>query len=101
GSINFLIAQTPDAPWWFWASNDIVFGPGDLAEIVALMDGAGRGPRIVTNDYSWGAINRAVVDTIGLFDDWSFYPIYFDDNCLAYRCKLAGIEWVRYEGGIT
>jgi hypothetical protein len=101
GSLNFIITQTFDAPWWFWASNDIVFGPGDLAEIVKLMGDAGGSPRLVTNDYSWGAINRAVVDRVGLFDDWSFYPIYFDDMDLAQRCRLGGVEWIRYEGGIT
>lgn len=101
GSINFLVSQTFDAPWWFWASNDVVFGPGDLAAIVKLMDEAGPAPRLVTNDYSWGAINRAVVDRVGLFDEWSFYPIYFDDMSFGYSCKLGGVEWVRYTGSIT
>lgn len=101
GSINFIVMQCPDAPWWFWASNDIVFGPGDLANIVALMDEAAGVPRIVANDYSWGAFNRAVVDRIGLFDDWSFYPLFFDDADFSRRRLLANVEWVRYEGSIT
>jgi GT2 family glycosyltransferase len=101
GSINFIIGQTPDAPWWFWASNDIVFGPGDLAQIAAFMDEAGGTPRVVTSDYSWGAINRATIDRIGLFDEWSFYPIYYDDTDFGRRVFLGGVEWIRYEGGIT
>jgi hypothetical protein len=101
GSINFIISQCPDAPWWFWASNDIVFGEGDLANIEALMNEAGGSPRIVTNDYSWGALNRATVDRIGLFDEWSFYPLYYDDTDYGRRVFLGGVEWIRYEGSIT
>jgi GT2 family glycosyltransferase len=101
GSINFIIGQTFDAPWWFWASNDEVFGPADIGNVVALMEQAGDQPRIVTENYAWGALNRAVVDRIGLFDEWSFWPIYFDDQDYAYRAKLAGIEWVRYTGTVA
>lgn len=101
GSINFGISQTPDAPWWFWVSNDVVFGEGDLAQIAGIMEDAGRGPRIVTHDYAWGAINRAAIDRVGLFDEWSFWPIYFDDNDMAMRCLLGEVEWVHYQGTIS
>lgn len=103
GSINFGIMQTPDAPWWLWCSNDVEFGPGDLDAIAYEMEQAGPAPYIVTAHFAMGALNRALVDLVGLFDEWSFWPLYFDDNDYAYRCSLAGVnvnynEWSIREG---
>lgn len=89
GTLNFGITQTPDAPWWFFTNNDAYFEPGVLARLAARMDAADR-PLLVTDGYTVGALNRAMVDTVGLFDDWSFYPIYFDDTDYTFRCSLAG-----------
>lgn len=101
GSINFGIVQTYDAPWWLWASDDLVFGPGDLAQIARMMEDAGSDPVMVTYRFAFLALNRAVVDTIGLFDEWSFWPIYFDDTDLARRAFLAGIPILHDTWGIT
>jgi hypothetical protein len=101
GSINFGILQTPDAPWWIWCSNDVVFGPGDLAAIAAEMDQAGPAPYIVTAHFAMGALNRALVELVGLFDEHSFWPLYFDDNDYAYRCHLAGVDVHYNEWNIT
>ena len=46
-------------------------------------------------------MNRAVVDAIGLFDEWAFYPAYFEDDDYQRRCELGGVEWIAYEGNIT
>ena len=100
GSINFGITQTPDAPWWLWVSNDVHFGPGDLSAIAALMDAAGDEPRLVSYHFAAGALNRPLVDMVGLFDEWCFWPIYYDDNDYAWRCHLAGVEIIPYDGGI-
>lgn len=89
GALNFGITQTPDAPWWFFTNNDAYFEPGVIVEMVDRMDAA-EGPAVITDGYTVGAINRAMVDTIGLFDDWNFYPIYFDDSDYSYRAHLAG-----------
>jgi hypothetical protein len=101
GSINFGIAQTYDAPWWLWASDDLVFGPGDLGQIARMMDDAGDNPVMVTYRFAFLALNRAVVEIIGLFDEWSFWPIYFDDTDLARRAYLAGIPIHHDTWGIT
>jgi hypothetical protein len=90
GALNFGITQTPDAPWWFFANNDAYFEPGKLAMMVDRMQSA-EGPLVITDGYTVGALNRAVVDAVGLFDEWSFYPIYFDDSDYSYRCHLAGV----------
>lgn len=100
GSINFAVGQTPGAGWWAWVSNDVLFGPGDLERIASLM-GASPSPRLVTHGFTWGAINAACVRRAGLFDEWSFWPIYFDDTDYLVRCIAAGVEWVVYEGGIV
>ena len=99
GSLNFGIGQTPDAPWWFWSSNDIVFGEGDLAKITEYMESATEA-RIVTFDYAWGAFNQAVAQQVGLFDEWNYWPIYYDDTDFDYRCRLAKIDRIRYTGNI-
>jgi GT2 family glycosyltransferase len=100
GSINLGIMQTPDADWWLWVSNDVVFGSGDLDAIVALMEEA-TGPRLVSWHFAMGAVNRAMVDAVGLFDEWSFWPLYFDDNDYAWRCHLAGFDVEWYFGNMT
>ena len=100
GSINAGIIQTPGAPWWAFTNHDIVFGPDDPAEIERLMNEA-SGPRVVTHGFCWGALNRDVVRQVGLVDDWTFHPIYYDDNDFYRRCQLANVEWVPYQGGIV
>ena len=90
GALNFGIEQTPDAPYWIGVNNDAWFEPGTLAELAARIEAA-TGPLVLHHEWTVFAMNRAVVDTIGLFDVASFYPIYYDDTDYAYRCHLAGI----------
>lgn len=92
GAINFTILQTADAPWWMWVSNDVQFLPGHLQTVIDRM--AVLDPRIVTGGFTWAAINRALVDKVGLIDEHGFFPIYYDDNDYHQRCKIAGVEWV-------
>lgn len=104
GGINAGITQTPDAEWWAWVNNDIRWGPGDLTNIAALMEAPG--PRMVTGTdrrlrNAYGAMGPACIDAVGLFDEWTFYPIYFDDDDYEYRCRQGGVEWVTYDGQIA
>lgn len=107
GAINAGIMQTPDAPWWLFASNDIAFAPGNLAEIVGLIEES-EGPAFVTGDRAddrmlrnaYGAVNVAAIEAVGLFDEHAFYPIYFDDDDWERRCRLGGVEWVEFNGQI-
>ncbi len=99
GSINYGIMQTPDADWWMWVSNDVAFGDGDLDAFAQQMDT--DQPKVLTWHFAAGAINRAMVQEVGLFDEWSFWPLYFDDNDYAYRCQLAGFPVDYYEGNMT
>jgi GT2 family glycosyltransferase len=107
GAINFGIGQTPGAPWWLFVSGDVTFGRGDLAEITRLIESA-SGPAFVTGDRSddrllrcaYGAVNLAAIEAIGLFDEWAFYPAYFEDDDWEHRCRLGGVEWIEYNGHI-
>lgn len=108
GGINAGISQTPDAAWWLVVSNDIAFGSGDLKSIVAQMTAA-TGPAVVTGSstrdsrllrWAYVAINAAAIETVGLMDEWNFWPIYFDDVDMERRCKLGGVEWIEYDGNI-
>lgn len=97
GAINFGITQYAEAPWWLWVSNDVVFEPGFLERLVDVMENPEA--KVVTGGFTWGAINKAAVDKIGLVDEWSFFPIYFDDNDYHYRTWLAGVEWAEITKG--
>lgn len=92
GSLNLGILQTPDAPWWAWCTNDIMLGPDTLPRLAHAMAEAGDRPLVITHRWAVGALNRAVVVRVGLFDEHSYHPIYFEDTDLAYRCHLAGAE---------
>ena len=107
GGSNAAISQTPEAPWWLGTATDIHFGPGDLAHIAEVMTGR-TVPTFMSGSQSnrqlraaYGAMNRQCVDAIGLFDDWAFYPAYFEDDDYQWRCRLGGVQWLEYEGTIT
>ncbi len=91
GTLNFGLMRFFDAPWWLFSNNDVRFTPGALAEMARQMDAA-SGPLVLTHRWAVFAMNAAVVEQIGLFDEWSFWPLYFDDTDFAYRCHLAGID---------
>jgi GT2 family glycosyltransferase len=109
GGINAGIAQTPEAPWWLFVTDDIAFGPGDLDEIVAMIEDSDD-PALITGSinvhdprllmFCYGALNRACVEKVGFIDEWTFYPIYFGDNDYRRRCRLAGVEWIEFDGDI-
>lgn len=107
GAINAAIAQTPEAPWWAWASHDLTFGTADWLNIATLVDV--NTPRVVTGDraderllrFAYAAINRAALEAVGLLDEWTFYPIYYEDDDYQYRCQQGGVEWVEYNGQIA
>lgn len=108
GGINTAIRQTPEAAWWMWAGADVTFASGDLTNITHLIEDA-RGPRVVTGDrsdsrllrFAYAALNRECIDAVGLLDEDSFFPAYFDDDDYEYRCRQGGVEWVTYNGQIA
>lgn len=101
GVLNFGIARMPDAPWWFFTNNDLHFTPGTLAVWAERMNNwPEHEPVVMTHRWAAFAMNRAVVERIGLFDEWSFWPLYFDDTDYAYRCSLAAIPVLNDDYGV-
>lgn len=93
GSLNFAVGQTPEAAWWLYANNDAWFEPGKLAALAAAVEA----DRLVVHHDEWtvAAVTREVVERVGLLDEWSYHPIYFEDTDYARRCHLAGIPVVQ------
>lgn len=106
GTLNFGIMQTPDAPWWLLVNDDAWFEPGLLHLLTQTVEDDLHNERTVVHHHEWTvvALTPLVIERVGLFDEWSFWPLYFDDTDYAYRCSLAGIpvidgDWCR-EGDI-
>jgi GT2 family glycosyltransferase len=95
GGLNAGILQTPDAPWWMFCNADIIFAPGDLEQIKNAMNEATEA-RFVYGPpaYAMAALNREAVKRVGMFDAYTFYPAYFDDDDWDWRRSLAGVERV-------
>lgn len=92
-SWNLVLKVTPDAPWWAFANNDVTFAPGDLATLVAYMDGA-DGPTIgMLVEFGAFALNAAALGAIGYFDE-SYVPVYAEDADYRWRAELAGVPVV-------
>ena len=91
GTLNFGITRTPDADWWLLTNNDLYYESGALERLASRMAEHGREPVVITHRWAAVALNAAVVERVGLFDEWAFWPLYFDDTDYAYRCHLAGI----------
>ncbi len=87
---NLIIRSTPWAPWWFITNHDIVYAPGDLARLVAAMEG-GAGVATLDGFAAFG-ISRATVEAVGYFDE-NFYA-YVGDCDYEWRCRLAGVDIV-------
>lgn len=93
GGINAGILQTCEADWWMFSNADIVWNPGVLSDIDQEMSSATE-PLFIDDGFEWGALNRGVVKKIGLIDDQTFYPIYYDDNDYHRRLDLSEIKKV-------
>lgn len=94
GGINAGISQTPHAPWWIFCNADVSFAPGSLAIVEGYMDTTEE-PRFLVsqmvNPFAFAVLNRPLVEKIGLFDEWTFFPAYFEDNDYGMRMRLSGI----------
>ena len=108
GGFNAGVMQTPEAAWWVFSSTDIAYGPGDLAAIEELITEYPDVPTVVTGSRdderllrgAYMAVNRATVEAVGLYDEWAFWPLYYEDDDYVRRCELGGVDWIEYDGGI-
>lgn len=95
-SCNFAIRTHPERPWWAIANVDILFAPGDLGRLAALMDDPAP---LIGGIVDWRvlAMNAAAVDAVGFLDE-NYHPCYVEDCDLEYRAKLAGVPMVAIPG---
>ena len=90
---NLGIKLTPYSPWWFIASDDIVWNPGKLSLYEKAM-----GNRTIVAD--WGldrsfsgfAFDEMTIKEVGLFDDF-YYPGVGEENNYMIRSRHQGIAF--------
>jgi GT2 family glycosyltransferase len=88
-SWNLGIKATPSARWWLIVNDDIIFAPGDLAEIEKVV--SPFEPALWQAQwFSAFAITPAVLQVVGWFDE-NFVNGYCEDDDYARRCALAGV----------
>lgn len=95
GSWNLGIKSLPHNNRWFFASNDVEFGPGALELMAQAMPNC---LTLMSRAPYWQAfvLGETVVDKIGLFDE-AFYPAYFEDNDYMRRMSEADLPVYRLD----
>jgi GT2 family glycosyltransferase len=94
GSVNQIIKQNTDCPYWCILSVDWHPQPGQLMRL------ANRLMQPFTailcdetqNGYSSMVFTPELLHEVGLMDE-NFFPAYYEDNDHRYRMSLVGMEW--------
>lgn len=95
-SWNLIMKLTPKAPWWFIGNTDIIYAPGELAQVVREMDGFDGVTTLI--GLSAFGVSRSAIKRAGFFDE-NFSPAYCEDNDWTRRCNLTGVKWKDIEPG--
>lgn len=89
-SWNLGVKSFRHEPVWFFASNDMVFGPGAIEQMFKM---AKPDALTLTESFPYFhafAIGEQIVDTIGLFDE-NIYPAFEEDIEFLGRIDRAGL----------
>lgn len=94
GSINQIIRQNTDCPYWCILSNDWLPWPGQLMKLAKRLENPFVGILCdeTQNGYSSMVFTPELLYEVGYLDE-NFFPAYYEDNDHRYRMKLAGLEW--------
>jgi GT2 family glycosyltransferase len=94
GSVNQIIKQNIDCPYWCVLSVDWHPEPGQLKKLAKRLEDPFVGILCdeSQNGYSSLVIAPELLYEVGYLDE-NFFPAYYEDNDHRYRMKLAGIEW--------
>lgn len=95
-AVNLGIKCHPDEPYWLVANDDVVFAPGDLADLCRTAQD-GRYGWVGLTDWRVFALTAETVQRVGWLDE-GFHPAYCEDADYERRCDLAGIRWGFIEG---
>lgn len=106
GSVNQIIRQNTDCPYWCILSVDWHPAPGQLKKLAKRL----KDPFIgilcdeTENGYSSMVFTPELLYEVGYLDE-NFFPAYYEDNDHRYRMKLAGLEWeylpLKYEHRVS
>lgn len=94
GSINQIIKQNTDCPYWCILSVDWHPAPGQLEKLAKRLEDPFVGILCdeTQNGYSSMVFTPELLYEVGYLDE-NFFPAYYEDNDHRYRMKLAGMEW--------
>lgn len=94
GSINQIIRQNTDCPYWCILSVDWHPKPGQLKKFAKRLEDPFVGILCdqTQNGYSSMVFTPELLYEVGYLDE-NFFPAYYEDNDHRYRMKLAGLEW--------
>lgn len=94
GSINQIIKQNIDCPYWCILSVDWHPKPGQLKKLAKRLENPFVGILCdkTQNGYSSMVFTPELLYEVGYLDE-NFFPAYYEDNDHRYRMKIAGIEW--------
>ena len=73
GSWNLGIKLTPYAKWWFIASDDILFLPGQLKRIIDSNFDSIVFDKYIRGSFSAFGVHENIIEKLGLFNEY-FYP---------------------------
>ena len=94
GSINQIIKQNIDCPYWCILSVDWHPEKRQLKKLAKRLENPFVGILCdkSQNGYSSMVFTPELLYEVGYLDE-NFFPAYYEDNDHRYRMKLAGIEW--------
>lgn len=98
GSWNLGVKSLPHHDRWFFASNDIMLAPGDLAN---LANANNDEVTLTATEPHWQlfAVGEEVIRKVGLFDE-GFHPAYFEDNDYERRVQHFGFGIRKIDLGV-
>jgi GT2 family glycosyltransferase len=94
GSVNQIIKQNTDCPYWCILSVDWHPQPGQLVRLAnrLMQPFAAILCDETQNGYSSMVFTPALLQEVGFMDE-NFFPAYYEDNDHRYRMKLVDMEW--------
>lgn len=94
GSVNQIIKQNIDCPYWCIMSVDWHPKPNQLKKLAKRLESPFIGILCdeTQNGYSSMVFTPELLYEVGYLDE-NFFPAYYEDNDHRYRMELADLEW--------
>ena len=94
GSVNQIVKQNTDVPYWIILSCDWHPNPNQLKKLAERVKQPFTAMLCDTtqNGYSAMVFTADLIKKVGMMDE-NFFPAYYEDNDHRYRMKLVGLQW--------